>query len=312
MDSYADSGKAAWFWGLDQLILYKHMAHYWMEFQRQPLGRLHCNAPPFEKRKTPCASSRRPPRSPRPTAGVGIRTLQLHLLELRLRAAYLLFSLVGSFLICTLYSVQLMYLICAPFSAAGGHSRFSFIFTDLTEGLYTTVHLSLAISLFLSIPVLIYQCWCFFMPSCYLRERQLVSAFLLAIALFLFISIFLAYSWILPQIAIFLQQFQLESKCMEIRLEARIAPAVGWSFTSALVVALLFQVPPLFGLLIYTGFVNANLMRINRRYALFSLLLMASLVSPPDVWSQLVCACAGCVLYEWLHWCALFCGKWGE
>ncbi len=236
--------------------------------------------------------------------------LQLHVVELRLRAAYFLASLLCTFLLCTLHSVQLMYLICAPFSAGDQHSRFSFIFTHLTEALYTTVNLSLGISLSLSIPVMIYQCWCFLMPSCYGRERELSRWFLLAIAFFFLISIFLAYSWILPKIAVFLQQFQLENKCMEIKLEARIAPAVHWSFTGALVLALLFQIPPFFVLFLHMGLVNAPLLRNVRRYAFFSLLLMASLLSPPDVWSQCVCACAGVILYECLHWCALFQEQW--
>ena len=238
--------------------------------------------------------------------------LQLHLQELRFRAAYWLSSLLCTFFICTQHSVQLMYLICTPFSAGHPESSANFIFTHLTEGLYTTVNLSLGISLWTCVPLLIYQWWCFLIPSCYLGERRVVNGFLLAMALFFFASVLFAYSWVLPKIAVFLQQFQLENKCMEIKLEARIAPAVEWSFTGALALALLFQIPPLFSFFLYMGLVNAAFLRSNRKYVLFSLLLIASLLSPPDVWSQCVLASAGCALYECLYWCALFRWKWGD
>ena len=99
---------------------------------------------------------------------------------------------------------------------------------------------------------------------------------------------------------------------MEIKLEARIAPAVRWSCTAAFFTAALFQMPILFSLLLNWGVVKHSFLCKNRKYAFFSILLIASLLSPPDVATQIVLASGAHLFYEFFVWCAIFYHKWYE
>ena len=233
----------------------------------------------------------------------------LHFLELRYRAIYFLFSLCITFLIGACYTAPLTHLICTPFSS-GTEERSFFIFTHLTEGFYAALECSLMYTLCFSTPLLIYQLYSFFIPSCYQEERRAVHRILLAATLLFFISFLFAAIILLPKICAFLQQFQYESKSMEIKLEARIAPAIRWSCRTALFTALLFQTPVLFALLLNWGVIEPCFLQQQRKYAFFSLLLVASLLSPPDVSSQSVLAVTGCVIYEFFLWWALFYHRW--
>lgn len=235
----------------------------------------------------------------------------LHLLELRLRALYTLFSFFITFFLGTLYSTPLTHLICLPFSKntdTAGQGCF-FIFTHVTEGLYAALEASLLSSLLFFIPLATYQIYSFLIPSFYRRERKVVCWVLFFVLILFLISICVAFSIVLPKMCAFLQQFQYQSKSIEIKLQARIAPAVRWSSTILLITIFFFQVPVLFFLLCKGGLPPHTLSK-NRKYAWFSLLLAASLLSPPDVYSQFALATIGCSLYEFLFWSALLYKGW--
>lgn len=238
----------------------------------------------------------------------------LHLLELRFRAFYTLFSFFITFLLGTFYSTPLTHLICIPFSenADTATQGCFFIFTHVTEGLYAALEASSLCSVLFFIPLATYQIYSFLIPSFYRRERKVVC-WILFFALILFlISICVAFFIVLPKMCAFLQQFQYQSKSIEIKLQARIAPAVRWSTTILLITISFFQIPVLFIILciLSRGGLPPHILSKNRKYAWFLLLLSASLLSPPDVYSQFALATIGCSLYEVLFWCALLYKSW--
>lgn len=233
----------------------------------------------------------------------------LHLLELRYRATYFLLSFSGTFFMGTQESTPLTHLLCTPFSSKGDECS-QFIFTQVTEGFYATLEVSFICALCFCVPLMAYHLYCFFIPSCYQGERQKINLVFFFVLLFFLCSLFVAYALVLPKICAFLRQFQYESRCMEIKLEARIAPAIRWSCTTFLVTAAFFQAPILFILLLKWGLIKDSFLGEKRKYALFSLLLILSLISPPDVTSQCVLATMGCVVYESFFWSALFYHRW--
>ena len=165
-------------------------------------------------------------------------------------------------------------------------------------------------TLFFCVPALLYQLYSFFMPSCYQEERKNVNILLFFSVLLLFLSIYGSFAILLPKICDFLQQFQYESKCMEIKLQARIGPAVGWSCNAFLFTALFFQMPVLLALAIHWQLIDCDFLKKKRRYVLFSLLLISSLLSPPDLSSQCTLAALIGLFYELFLWSALFHQRW--
>ncbi len=234
----------------------------------------------------------------------------LHLKELRYRAFYFFFSFCTAFLLGTCYASPLTHLLCTPFFSAREKQPFSFIFTHVTEGLYAAVDVSFMYTLCFCIPFFIYQVYSFFLPSCYQGQRRSINFILCCAAALFLISLYTAFVFLLPKICNFLQQFQYESKCMEIKLEARIAPAVRWCSSAFLFTAIFFQIPLLLALLISWGVVEYKFLQEKRKYVFFSLLLISSFFSPPDVSSQCALALGGYMSYELFLWSALFHQQW--
>ena len=232
-------------------------------------------------------------------------SFSLHLIELRYRAFYFLFSFFSSFFTGTYYSNVLTHLICTPFSLGKDQECTLFISTHVTEGLYAALSVSLMYTLFFCVPALLYQLYSFFMPSCYQEERRNVNILLFFSFLLLLASIYGSFVILLPKIFDFLQQFQYQSRCMEIKLQARIGPAVGWSCNTFLFTALFFQMPVLLGLAIRWQIIDCDFLKKRRRYVLFSLLLISSLLSPPDLSSQCTFAALMGLFYELFLWSAL-------
>ena len=237
----------------------------------------------------------------------------LHLLELRYRACYIFISYFLTFLVGTHYSPELTYLICVPFSneTLKGGTGCNFIFTELTEGLYTAIQLSFISALYFSMVLIIYQMRSFFIPSCFQCERKKIDWILFCIIIFFLMSVFFAFQFILPKICTFLQQYELENRFIQIKLQARIVSAVGWSLTTSFVIILFFQIPVIFVLLCNLSPYGkmANLLALflikNRKYAFLLLLLIASFFSPPDISIQCVLATTGFFFYESFIWYAL-------
>ena len=233
----------------------------------------------------------------------------IYFTELRYRVAYFFFSLFLAFLLGTYYSTPLTHLICTPFYTVPGE-RIFFIFTDVTEGLYTAVNVSLQCAPLFCAPLFFYQVYSFFMPSSYQGERRRIHWFLFSTAFLFLFSLYTAALLLLPKICLFLQQFQYCSPSMEITLQARIAPAVHWSCTTFYITALLFQTPVLVAFLHSWGVVHCSFLEKHRKHAFFLLLLIAAFLSPPDISSQSILAAGGALFYELVFWCALFYRRW--
>ena len=252
-----------------------------------------------------------------------VNKFSLHLLELRYRLGYISFSYFITFLIGTHYSAELTYLICIPFSnetqtTVGGRGC-NFIFTELTEGLYTAIQVSFISALYLSMPLIIYQLRSFFIPSYFQWERKKMDWILFSMIIFFLLSVFFAFQFILPKICAFLQQYELENRFIQIKLQARIFSAVNWSLTAFFVTVIFFQIPVIFVLICNISYDSqhrkmasllANFLIKNRKYAFLLLLLIASFFSPPDVSIQCILAITGYLFYESFIWYALAQEKW--
>ena len=131
-----------------------------------------------------------------------------HVKELKLRACYLGLSFLLTFFICYYYSFEILYLFVKPFL----NYEKNFIFTDLTEAFYTTIQLNLVVSMYILVPFIIYNIWCFFIPSTFLEERQKYNFFFSAIVTLLVISACFIFFLVLPELYKFLLNFEINDK----------------------------------------------------------------------------------------------------
>lgn len=224
-------------------------------------------------------------------------TLFFHILEIRYRIFYLLLSFIITFLICYIYSFDLLFLTVQPFIAP----KF-FIFTDLTEALSTTIQICLIISLHLITPLLLYHFWTFLIPGFFLYERIRISYFFFYFFSLLIFEIFLIFFLIIPEIMSFLFTFEIKKEIMTIQLEARIYSYIHFLFNIYWAVLCSFQIPFVFLFLCKNRIINTKSLCFYRKYFYFLALLLAAFLSPPDMFYQLCLAFFFIIVYELSVW----------
>nr|YP_009049986.1 SecY-independent transporter protein [Chlorella sorokiniana]YP_010387301.1 tatC [Chlorella ohadii]AII02120.1 SecY-independent transporter protein [Chlorella sorokiniana]AIM56871.1 SecY-independent transporter protein [Chlorella sorokiniana]UPO68037.1 tatC [Chlorella ohadii] len=239
---------------------------------------------------------------------------QYHLFELKLRGFYLILSAITTFFICWNYQLEIVYILGRPFIQL--HQ--TFIFLELTEAFYTLVKISLILTLFLLLPLVLYHFWCFLIPSFYQMERSGVN-FLYGIFLLLVLSEFLfTYFFLLPKIFHFLLSFEMSSASLESFTELSKQPLVSVEFNARIAcyvklvvkiittVLVLFQIPFGISLLYSKKMLKVSSFYFNRKYLAGTSLLVSAFIVPPDFSSQLGLAFLFYMLFEFLIFIGLF------
>lgn len=227
-----------------------------------------------------------------------------HLRELHLRTVYVILS----WCICFIYSycnpIQVIYFIVKPLSlwsledkllsapqgekTMQGQPHLDFIYTDISEAFYATLYACLIVSGLIITPLIIYHGWCFLMPSRYQGERALWNKRLTSLFIYISTMMWLILGYLLPNIYIFLHLFAVKTGLLRITLEARIAPYLSWIFTTIFLFLLLTLLPIVTWIALKNKIVSSEQIFKNRRLTLYILLILAALVSPPDMGGQLI------------------------
>lgn len=222
--------------------------------------------------------------------------------EIRLRFFYLFLSFVFTFLTTYYYSLEIFYIIVRPLL------RFHtcFIFTELTEALYTTINSCFFTTLVCLWPFFLYQCWCFLIPSNYKKERKQLDSYIF-FSFFLFVlAIWVLYFLVLPLIYQFLIYFEIKTNIVSLQLQAKIQPYVQLVWRFLIFLTLVFQTPVFCFYLFQLEVLTAKKLIENRFFMYLFCVILAAFVSPPDVMSQsVIIACLVCS-FEFLVWLAFF------
>jgi sec-independent protein translocase protein TatC len=179
------------------------------------------------------------------------------------------------------------------------------IFTGLAEAFFTYMKVSFLAGIVLASPVIIYQFWVFIAPGLYQKERRyLVPIVLLSVfffaggALFCFFVVF-------PFGIKYFLSFATDV------IQPMISMKEYLSFTTKMVLAfgLIFELPIVIVFLAKLGIVTVEFLRKNRKYAILLIFIVAAILTPPDVVSQILMAIPLMVLYEISIIGAIFFGK---
>jgi sec-independent protein translocase protein TatC len=235
-----------------------------------------------------------------------------HFLELKYRSFYIFLSFLLNFFTCYLYQKELVYLIGRPFVELNQ----KFIFIDPTEAFYIIIEVSFLLSFLCLFPYIIYQFWCFFLPSCYKYERIFVNKILVIFFVFFFIELVFIYLKIFPEVCKFLLSFEISSfnqKATEplfvVELSARIKSYVHLIFQFFFFLILLFQIPFCFFSFFYFKWLTSYTLCRNRKFFFFVFVFFSALFSPPDAISQIWITCFLYCIYEILIIMGLFLEK---
>ena len=235
-----------------------------------------------------------------------------HLTELRTRLIRAVLAFIVGMIICfTVWNPIFNFLtqpLCSTM-AARGQDDCGLILIALQEGFFVAISISLLGGLMLSFPFISYQLWRFVAPGLYKNEKGAFLPFLLASPFMFFLGASFAFYVVTPLAFDFFLGFQQPGTLSgDVANEGGGIASIAFqgsasaylSLTIKFIVAfgLCFQLPVLLTLLGKAGLVSAEGLRNVRKYAVVAILLLAALVTPPDVITQVILFVVVYGLYE--------------
>lgn len=169
----------------------------------------------------------------------------------------------------------------------------------LTDPIKIYMQFAFVIALILTAPVLLYQIWAFVSPGLYERERKVTLSYI-PLSLFLFFcGVGFAYFVLFPFVVRFMQNL-----ASDLGINQVIGINEYFEFLLQLVLpfGVLFQLPVIVMFLTRLGLITPMLLSKGRRYAYLLLLIVAAVITPPDVMSQLIVMIPLSILYEISIW----------
>lgn len=233
-----------------------------------------------------------------PASALPRQTLLDHLLELRKRLIYICAALVVAFCIVYPFSQEVFGFLVEPLAALLAKRL---IYTGLAEAFMTYLKIGLFGAFFLAAPVILTQIWLFISPGLYVKERRFFLGFLIATPLLFLLGAALAYYVVCPLAWRFFLSFEVSSLThhhLPIQLEARVSEYLTLMMQLIFAFGLSFQLPLLLMLLAQMGWVRREALKAQRKYAFLGIVVIAALMTPPDILSPLSLIIPIYALYE--------------
>ena len=224
-----------------------------------------------------------------------------HLIELRQRLIWALGALFVACVVSYGFSEQIFGFLMRPLANAfEGQTGRRLIYTGLAETFFTYLKVAFFTGMFISFPVIATQIWKFVAPGLYRNERRAFMPFLVASPILFVLGGAMVYFLVFPMAAQFFISFETPrgDTPLPIEFEGRVSEYLSFMMTLIFAFGLFFQIPILLTLLARAGIVTADGLASKRRYAIVGLFVIAAVVTPPDVISQIGLAIPGIALYE--------------
>lgn len=230
-------------------------------------------------------------------------TLAQHLSELRKRIIFCVIFFIISFASCYFLAEEIYQILLKPFLNNLHNSQNNkLIYTAPTEAFITYLKLSFRAALFFSFPIFVTQFYLFIAPALYKHEKKnILLIFTSGTLLFLLGGLF-AYYFILPMAFNFLQNFQSQATVantsFSIELNTKISEYLDFVTDLLFGFGVAFQLPIFFLLLIKIGVLSSQKLKYQRKYWVVIIFLLSSILTPPDIISQITLAIPMILMFE--------------
>lgn len=225
-----------------------------------------------------------------------------HLVELRDRLIRAMIAVAVAGVALALYPGpgELYDLLAAPLVAHLPKGA-TLIATSVISPFMVPLKIMMMAAFLLALPVVLYQVWAFVAPGLYAHEKKLVLPLVVSSTLLFFIGVAFCYFFVFGQVFAFIQGFAPKSITAAPDIEAYLS----FVLTMFLAFGLAFEVPVAVVVLARMGVVSVDKLKAFRGYFIVLAFVIAAVVTPPDVVSQLALALPMCLLYELGIWAAM-------
>ncbi len=231
-----------------------------------------------------------------------------HLVELRNRLVWCVAVLVVAIIVSYFFSKELYGFLVDPLAKAmadqGGGQGAEFprrlIYTNLTEAFFTYMGIAVWVGFFVTAPFILIQFWRFMAPGLYANEKKIIAPYLFLTPFLFYAGAAVAYYLVFPAAWHFFLSFENLGGAggLPIQLEARVGDYLSLAMSMILAFGFAFELPLGLVLLVHLGLLSPAQLRSFRRYAVVINFILAAIMTPPDVVSQLCLAIPLCLLYE--------------
>jgi sec-independent protein translocase protein TatC len=174
------------------------------------------------------------------------------------------------------------------------------IATSVISPFLVPLKILLMAAFLIALPVVLYQVWAFVAPGLYSHEKKLVMPLVVSSTLLFFVGVGFCYFFVFGQVFSFIQSFAPKSITAAPDIEAYLS----FVLTMFIAFGLAFEVPIVVVVLARLGFVSIEKLKQFRGYFIVLAFIIAAVITPPDVVSQLALALPMCLLYEAGIWAA--------
>ena len=174
------------------------------------------------------------------------------------------------------------------------------IATNVISPFLVPLKITLLAAFLLALPVVLYQTWAFVAPGLYSHEKRLVMPLVVSSTLLFFIGVAFCYFFVFGQVFKFIQSFAPKSITAAPDIEAYLS----FVLTMFIAFGAAFEVPVVVMVLARMGLVSIDKLKAFRSYFIVLAFIVAAILTPPDVVSQLALAIPMCLLYEVGIWAA--------
>jgi sec-independent protein translocase protein TatC len=218
-------------------------------------------------------------------------SLSGHLRELRNRILVCVILLVVTFGLCLSVAPQIVTLL----TDMGKRYNYVYVYIAPQELFLVYMNVALVGAVVVCFPVLAYQVYAFCSPGLSGKERAYISGSLIAGALCFLVGVAFAYFISLPFMLRFLIQFTGE---VDVSASISIQQYVSFLLTVFVIFGLVFELPVVSVLLTGLGLVKAEWLVKGRKVMIVVIFVLAAIITPPDIVSQVMVAVPMLLLYE--------------